>query len=101
MDAFEQRKWTDMSRAEAEGHAVQPIRKMVDQPSLEDALEDAIWQALDSAGAMPHSGADPAYVIPELLRLLDDAGYTVTRKGSPCVRRNFDNTCAQSQASTT
>jgi hypothetical protein len=43
-------------------------------------LENAIWQALDSEQGMPHSGVDPAYVIPEFLRLLDEAGYTVTPK---------------------
>lgn len=45
---------------------------------LHDALEDAIWQALDSEQGMPHSGVDPDYVIPEFLRLLADAGYTIT-----------------------
>jgi hypothetical protein len=40
-------------------------------------LEDAIWKALDSEQGMPHSGVDPAYVVPEFLRLLADAGYTV------------------------
>jgi hypothetical protein len=45
---------------------------------LYDVIEDAIWQALDSEQGMPHSGVDPAYVIPEFLRLLNAAGYTVT-----------------------
>lgn len=47
-------------------------------PLLHEAIEDAIWQALDSEQAMPHSGVDPAYVVPEFLRLLVEAGYTVT-----------------------
>jgi hypothetical protein len=49
-------------------------------------LEDAIWQALDSEQGMPHSGVDPAYVIPvipEFLRLLDAAGYTIVHKEVP------------------
>jgi hypothetical protein len=45
---------------------------------LAQALEDAIWQALDSEHGMPHSGVDPSYVVPEFLRLLAKAGYTVT-----------------------
>lgn len=45
---------------------------------LHDALEDAIWLALDSEQGMPHSGVDPASVIPEFLRLLAEAGYAVT-----------------------
>lgn len=44
---------------------------------LTEALTDAIWQALDSEQGMPHSGVDPAYVIPEFLRLLAEAGYSV------------------------
>jgi hypothetical protein len=52
---------------------------IMDKP-LYAVLEDAIWQALDSEQGMPHSGVDPAYVIPEFLRLLDEAGYTVTPK---------------------
>ncbi len=44
---------------------------------LAQALEDAIWQALDSEQGMPHSGVDPAYVIPEFVRLLAEAGYRV------------------------
>lgn len=50
---------------------------MSDNP-MHDAIEDAIWQALDSEQGMPHSGVDPAYVIPEFLRLLAEAGYAVT-----------------------
>lgn len=46
--------------------------------ALAQALEDAIWQALDSEQGLPHSGVDPAFVIPEFLRLLNEAGYTVT-----------------------
>jgi hypothetical protein len=30
-----------------------------------------------SEQAMPHSGVDPAFVVPEFLRLLNEAGYTV------------------------
>lgn len=41
-------------------------------------IEDAIWRALDSEQGMPHSGVDPSYVIPEFLRLLNEAGYAVT-----------------------
>lgn len=51
-----------------------------DEP-LYGVLEDAIWQALDGEQAMPHSGVDPACVIPEFLRLLAEAGYSVTPKG--------------------
>ena len=47
-------------------------------PPLHEAIEDAIWQALDSEQAMPHSGVDPSFVVPEFLRLLAEAGYTVT-----------------------
>jgi hypothetical protein len=47
---------------------------------LAQALEDAIWQALDSEQAMPHSGVDPLYVVPEFLRLLSAAGYEVVRR---------------------
>lgn len=50
---------------------------MSDEP-LYAVIEDAIWQALDGEQAMPHSGVDPAYVVPEFLRLLDAAGYAVT-----------------------
>lgn len=46
---------------------------------LHAAIEDAIWQALDSEQGMPHSGVDPAYVVPEFLRLLSGAGYVVIR----------------------
>jgi hypothetical protein len=45
---------------------------------LYEVIEDAIWQALDSEQAMPHSGVDPSYVVSEFLRLLAEAGYTVT-----------------------
>jgi hypothetical protein len=45
---------------------------------LHAAIEDAIWQALDSEQGMPHSGVDPAFVVPEFLRLLHEAGYTIT-----------------------
>lgn len=55
----------------------------VSELPLYGVLEDAIWQALDSEQGMPHSGVDPAYVIPEFLRLLDEAGYTITPKDRP------------------
>jgi hypothetical protein len=53
---------------------------MAEQPEepLYGVIEDAIWQALDSEQGMPHSGVDPAYVVPEFLRLLAEAGYTIT-----------------------
>jgi hypothetical protein len=50
----------------------------VSEKPLYAVIEDAIWQALDSEQGMPHSGVDPAFVIPEFLRLLNEAGYTVT-----------------------
>lgn len=50
------------------------------EKALYEAIEDAIWQTLDSEQGMPHSGVDPAYVIPEFLRLLDADGYEITRK---------------------
>jgi hypothetical protein len=53
---------------------------MSDEP-LHAVIEDAIWQALDSEQGMPHSGVDPAFVVPEFLRLLNEAGYTVTPIG--------------------
>lgn len=49
--------------------------------NLHDAIEDAMWQALDSEQGMPHSGVDPAYVIPEFLRRLAESGYTVAPIG--------------------
>jgi hypothetical protein len=54
-------------------------RGLMDE-ALAAALEDAIWQALDSEQGMPHSGVDPAYVIPEFVRLLNEAGYVIVRK---------------------
>lgn len=52
------------------------VEEMSERP-LYGVIEDAIWQALDSEQGMPHSGVDPAYVIPEFLRLLHAAGYAV------------------------
>jgi hypothetical protein len=52
----------------------------VSEAPLYGVIEDAIWQALDGEQAMPHSGVDPSYVVPEFLRLLAVAGYTVTPK---------------------
>jgi hypothetical protein len=52
---------------------------MDDEP-LYAVIEDAIWQALDSEQGMPHSGVDPAFVVPEFLRLLNAAGYEVVRR---------------------
>lgn len=49
----------------------------MDKP-LYAAIEDAIWLALDSEQAMPHSGVDADFVVPEFLRLLDESGYTVS-----------------------
>lgn len=43
------------------------------------AVEDAIWQALDSEQAMPHSGVNPNFVVPEFLRLLNEAGYAIVK----------------------
>jgi hypothetical protein len=56
----------------------QERQQTMDEKPLYDVLEDAIWQALDSEQGMPHSGVDASYVIPEFLRLLNEAGYTVT-----------------------
>lgn len=53
------------------------VTEQVRDEPLYGAIEDAIWQALHSEQAMPHSGVDPSYVIPEFLRLLHEAGYTV------------------------
>lgn len=50
----------------------------VSEKPLYGAIEDAIWQALDTEQGMPHSGVDPAYVVREFLRLLAEAGYAVT-----------------------
>ena len=79
-------------RAETQYEIVYPhtksARDRTDKPDgldkpLYAVLEDAIWQALDSEQGMPHSGVDPVYVIPEFLRLLDEAGYTITPKPGP------------------
>lgn len=48
MMPYEQRKWTDMSLAEAEGHAMQPIRKSTPSehdPDMVEAVAIAICNA--------------------------------------------------------
>jgi hypothetical protein len=64
---------------------------MSDKP-LYAVIEDAIWQALDSEQGMPHSGVDPVYVVPEFLRLLSEAGYTVAPKEPESIFRSGGQT---------
>jgi hypothetical protein len=51
---------------------------IMSEKPLYAVVEDAMWQALDREQGMPHSGVDPAFVIPEFLRLLNESGYGVS-----------------------